>query len=136
MIPNPFPGDNPLSPTDPLAALGEPLATYGRLLLAADDARAREQAAQVRGDVDAAGRAALDREEAQFAITQFRHHHVTALLLVLRWAGEDNPTALQEHLDPRLREELDRVETAVVDGEGRLDELEDAVLDMESEGAA
>lgn len=109
---------------DAIEEVGEPLASYLRLLLAEDDARQREQAAAFEGDHDARTEAGLDREKLQSDIEAFRQHHVRWLMLVLRWASEDNPTALQAHLDPVFRTELDRTQEAVMECELRLDRLE------------
>lgn len=107
---------------DGLEHLGEPFASYGRLLLEEDAARQREQVAAFRTDLAGVVRAREEREEAQAKIVTFRQHHVTGLLMVLRWAIEDNAAALIAILDTLL--ELDRIRDAVIETEDRLDRLD------------
>jgi hypothetical protein len=100
---------------DPLTSLGEPFASFGRALLAADDARQRLHEAQVAGDLDEIRRAELDREAAIAEVEKIRHHGATTFLMFARWAVELFPGALSVHLDPTLRAELDATQSAIVE---------------------
>src|SRR5688500_12853694 len=80
--------DPPDKPDGPAAALGEPFATYARLLLAADDAKQRLHAASIDGCPADRSRLDVEAERAVEAVHTFKAHHGQAWVMFARWAGE------------------------------------------------
>lgn len=112
--------DSSAAPIDP----GEPFTTYSRLLLAVADTRDRLQAEQTRGNRNAIAAAELDWQQALEEFHQFRHHHVSWLMLVLRWCNDFHPAALAAHVSEALDVQLDRTQAAVMECEQRIDSME------------
>lgn len=108
----------------PFPRLGPPFDEYLSLLLAADAAQQHDRQVRCFGTRQQIETAILDREEAEAALYQFKHHHATWLLNCIRFAHQLFPGTLQEAFDTKLREELDRTQRAVVELEYRTDGLE------------
>src|SRR4051812_2041602 len=99
-----------LTPDAPPVTLDTLLAA----LLAADDSAKAELAARVRGDLDAAERAAFDREGHALTVERIQHDMACWFLTAARYAGRLFPGSLSGHLDPVFRDELDHTQAAVV----------------------
>jgi hypothetical protein len=125
---------DPESRKDAVPDLGSPTFNeYTRLLLAADDARKALHAAQIAGDRDAISRAELEREEAIGDVYAFKARVAADLLLAIRFVEEIHPgrvAAITGHSEPS---ELDVTQTAIVAAEGRIEELENAVVALEAD---
>lgn len=131
-MPAPLPAEHPTSPPTPrwsgvadaFQDLGEPLTSFGRLAIAEDQARAREQSAVFRGDLAAARVAADEREAIQADVEALLERHVRSFLTSLRWAVERNPVAVASILAPILdpiRDEVAGIIDAILD---RVESLE------------
>ena len=123
-----FNGDPPDTPPTPEeVGLRWPWCDIIRAALKADEANTRSLAAAVRGDVDARLQADFDRWDALGDVEKVKNEAADLLLACLRFAIEREPAGLAILLGnlPVPRNVSDR-----------LDQLEDAVLDLETEREA
>ncbi len=127
--------DELLSLEKVIAELGEPLATYTQALLTADATAKQLQTAQGTRNPNAITDATLEHECAICDVYKLKYKAASQVMFALRCVSELFPGAIQIHLDPVFRRELDITQTALVELEGRLEDLEDAVVRLELEGA-
>lgn len=116
---------------DPYGILGEPFATYARLLAAFAAADQRRHAAQIAGDPVERELAEAEYEERHAAASAYRQHGAAALLLLARFAAECHPGALASHLDPAYRRELDATQHALREALADLHDLRARVAELE-----
>jgi hypothetical protein len=113
---------------DSLAALGWPFAQMGAAALAHDDAKKREWAARVAGDVSAREEAIFDQSEALAARQKARDDLTAIVIGGLRIAGDDQPVALAEQINRvieqspivrQMRTDIEALADAVAELQGR-----------------
>ena len=124
-----------MSETPNPVSLGSPIADeWARLLLAVDDLKRAFHVAQMEGNIDARERAAFAQCEAMDKLAAFEHRHASDFLLIVRFVRKLFPGRLEELIDPHHRNELDNTQEAIREALNRIEDVEDAQVEMEVKG--